>query len=130
MDRADPWLSFARQDMAMAELALREGIWNQVCFHSQQCVEKALKAVLASRGCSPPRTHKLADLVRVLGDEVPADFGDDLRSLDRFYIPTRYPDALPGALTDGLPGEKDAMEALTLARRVMGLASRGCAPGR
>ena len=37
------WLIFAHQDLRMAELALDEGIYNQVCFHSQQCVEKAIK---------------------------------------------------------------------------------------
>lgn len=32
-------------------------------------------------------------------------------SQDRFYIPTRYPDALPGAPPEGLPGKRDADEA-------------------
>ena len=32
------WLVFAREDLCMAELALAEGIFNQVCFHAQQCV--------------------------------------------------------------------------------------------
>lgn len=36
----DRWLEFARQDLQMAVLALDEGIYNQVCFHSQQRVEK------------------------------------------------------------------------------------------
>lgn len=31
--------------------------------------------------------------------------------LDRFYIPSRYPDALPGTLPDGLPSRDDAKEA-------------------
>jgi len=35
---------------------------------------------------------------------------------DRFYIPTRYPDAIPGDLATGLPNEADAREALNLAR--------------
>jgi len=39
--------------------------------------------------------------------------------LDRFYIPTRYPDALPGMLAEGLPGQQDAQEALDLARRTL-----------
>jgi HEPN domain-containing protein len=44
------WLAFATEDLQMAELALREGIYNQVCFHSQQCVEKCLKGLLADLG--------------------------------------------------------------------------------
>ena len=31
------WINFASEDLRMAELALNEGIYNQVCFHSQQC---------------------------------------------------------------------------------------------
>jgi HEPN domain-containing protein len=42
----------------------------------------------------------------------------DILTLDRFYIPTRYPDALPGALSEGLPTEADATEALAIARQV------------
>jgi len=35
------WIVFAQEDLKMAELALKEEIYNQACFHSQQCVEKA-----------------------------------------------------------------------------------------
>lgn len=118
-DQTARWLSFAEEDLQMAELALERGIWNQVCFHSQQCAEKALKALITSRELAPPRTHKLADLVFVLGEKTLPDLADDLRSLDRFYIPTRYPDALPGSLPGGLPGESDAKEALAVARKVI-----------
>lgn len=34
-------------------------------------------------------------------------------------MPTRYPDALPGSLPEGLPSKKDAIEALELARELM-----------
>ena len=44
---------------------------------------------------------------------------DALRLLDRFYIPTRYPDVFPGMLADGLPGRQDAREALAVARQAL-----------
>ena len=31
MREADRWLKFARQDIRMAELAMEEGLYNQVC---------------------------------------------------------------------------------------------------
>jgi hypothetical protein len=37
----------------------------------------------------------------------------------RFYIPTRYPDALPGTLSDSLPGLRDAQEALVTAQQTL-----------
>jgi HEPN domain-containing protein len=39
--------------------------------------------------------------------------------LDRFYIPTRYPDALPGTLPEGFPGRRDAQEALDVAKQTL-----------
>ncbi len=42
-EAVERWLIFAREDLRMAELALVEGIFNQVCFHAQQCVEKAIR---------------------------------------------------------------------------------------
>ncbi len=119
---AERWLTFAREDLRVAELAAAEALWNQTCFHAQQCIEKILKAWLADRGETPPRTHKLVDLVMLVGESLLARLADEVRTLDRFYISTRYPDALPGMLAEGLPGADDAREALALAKQVMVLA--------
>jgi HEPN domain-containing protein len=40
------------------------------------------------------------------------------KKLDKYYIPTRYADALPGTLPEGLPTEKDAKEAIELATEI------------
>jgi len=115
----DRWLVFAREDLRMAELALADGIFNQACFHAQQCVEKAIKGWLGQQGRVPPRTHRMADLLPLLPPDLMGELNDALRLLDRFYIPTRYPDALPGMLPGGMPGQHDAEEALDLARRTL-----------
>jgi HEPN domain-containing protein len=116
---ADRWLAFAREDLRVAEIMMPEGIYNQVCFHAQQCVEKALKSVLVRQGQAPPRTHSITDLLNLVPQSLLADLRDDLGRLDDFYIPTRYPDALPGTLPEGLPGKIEAEEALGLARSVL-----------
>lgn len=115
----DRWLVFARQDLQMAELALEEGIYNQVCFHSQQCAEKCLKGMLANHGKTPPRTHSIVDLLALLPPEYLSDLRDELGQMDIYYIPTRYPDALPGSLPEGLPGKEEAEEAITTARATL-----------
>jgi len=124
-EATDQWLAFARQDLRMAELAFAEGIYNQVCFHAQQCAEKAIKGWLEQRGQTPPRTHRMADLLTLLPSDLMGELNDALGLLDRFYIPTRYPDALPGMLPEGFPGRRDAQEALDVAKqtleRVVGL---------
>lgn len=122
---AERWLSFAREDLRVAEVVLDEGLYNQVCFHAQQCVEKALKGALARQGRVPPRTHSITDLLNLLPPEWLADVRDDLVGLDDYYIPARYPDALPGMLPEGLPGRAEAEEALALARVVLGRTEAG-----
>lgn len=117
-ESARRWLAFSDEDLQMAELAFGNSLWNQVCFHSHQCAEKSLKALVVERGESPPRTHRLTDLLTLLGVPALDELADELRSLEGFYIPTRYPDALPGTLPEALPGEQEAREALTAARRV------------
>lgn len=113
------WLSFSQEDMKMAELALKEKIYNQVCFHSQQCVEKAIKGLIVKSGHAHPQSHKLADLVSAFTMTIFEDLKKDILLLDRFYIPTRYPDALPGMLPEGLPSREDAEEAIKIARIVI-----------
>ena len=112
----DRWLEFARQDLQMAELALNEGIYNQVCFHSHQCIEKCLKAELANLNKKLPRTHSIVDLLGLLPPECFAELREELEQIDIYYIPTRYPDALPGCLSDGLPEKEDAQTAISAAR--------------
>jgi HEPN domain-containing protein len=121
--QSERWLMFAGQDLRMAELAMTEGLHNQVCFHSQQCAEKAIQGLLAHQGRTLPRTHLLGDLFALL-DPNPLTTSVDVQLLDRFYIPTRYPDALPGDLPEGLPNEDDATDALKVARQAFESISR------
>jgi HEPN domain-containing protein len=124
MSEANDWLAFAREDLRVAEWALSAEIHNQACFHAQQCAEKVLKAWLRHLGTLPPRTHQLSLLLSLLPDEVLSDLRVEITLLDRFYIPTRYPDALAGALPTGLPDAADAEEALAVATSVLRHAER------
>ena len=118
-DASKRWLDFAHQDLRMAELAMTEALYNQVCFHAQQCAEKAIKGLLVHQGQTPPRTHRLGDLLGLLDPNPFAEQRLEVQLLDRFYIPTRYPDALPGSLPEGLPNAQDAQEALTVAEKII-----------
>jgi HEPN domain-containing protein len=113
------WFYFSKEDKKMAEAAFKEKIFNQTCFHSQQAVEKMLKGFLRARGINVPRTHFLVELVKICIeiDDVFTDLRDGCSVLDDYYIPTRYPDAIPGSLPKSLPQEKDAAEALAILKR-------------
>ena len=103
----------------MATLALDEGIYHQACFHAQQCVEEALKAALVLEGTLPPKVHYLGKLLSQLKSSFLEDLRPQIVSLDRFYIPTRYPDAWPGSLPEGLPNQEDARAAVEIAEIVV-----------
>ncbi len=120
MSEAADWLRFAAEDLQVAEWALSAGLFNQTCFHAQQCVEKTLKAWLLHHSLSTPRAHQMSVLLELAPRPLPflAEIEEGVLGLDRFYIPTRYPDALPGALPEGMPGSADAEESLSLARHV------------
>jgi len=89
------WAEKAEHDFLAAEHAMelaKEGLTDIVCFHSQQCAEKYLKALLLYRGVAFPRTHDL----RLLLDLMPAGVSLGLRReqvipLNRYVIEGRYP---------------------------------------
>jgi len=66
----------------------------------------------------PPHTHKLTDLLSFLPKNFHKSKRKEIILLDRFYVPTRYPDALPGTLPEGLPTQKDAEQAIKIARQL------------
>jgi HEPN domain-containing protein len=112
------WIAFANEDLRVAELIIEDEIFNQVCFHAQQSIEKTLKAAILAQGKTPRRTHIIVDLLNDLAAPWLTDIGDELKEMDLYYIPTRYPDTLPGMLPDGPPNLADARSALLLARQL------------
>lgn len=121
MKKGNNWFSFASEDLKLAELALGENIYNQVCFHSQQGVEKTLKGYLRGNKQRIPKTHLLIDILNIcIGlDSGFSEIKEHCIVLDRYYIPTRYPDALPGMLPEGVPSKEDAECALEMLKEVM-----------
>lgn len=119
-NNSSQWLSFAGEDLKLAKISFRENIFNAVCFHAQQCVEKCLKAIIQAKIKKVLRIHHLKELFSEVRKHQPKieDFRDGINILDRYYIPTRYPAALPGSLPDGLPDKDDAQEALQIAQEI------------
>ena len=114
------WLTFAFDDLRSAEILLAAGIFNMVCFHAQQCVEKTIKAVLAALRQPLPRSHNLIRLRQMaeeaLGYSVDID-AEVLRFLNDVYLDSRYPQEL-GLLPEGKPDAADAQRALTGAEKI------------
>ncbi len=80
-----------------------------------------MKAFLYAKGAEAVFGHSVADLCQSAERLDPrfAASALDAAFLDRFYVPTRYPNGLPG----GIPGRafraKDLRESIQAARRVL-----------
>ena len=118
---AERWLEQARRDFAAAESIFSQGLWWIVCFQSQQAAEKAVKAFLYGTGERLVLGHSVAELARQATehDAIFADLRAPAAALDRFYIPTRYPNGLPGGIPADSYSEEDARQALELARVIL-----------
>lgn len=121
------WLEQAKADWAAARLLADGGHSAQACFLSQQVAEKALKALLYAHGAEMILGHSVASLCEEVRSVAP-ELGSkcpDWAELDQYYIPTRYPDALPGGIPSEVFGTATAAAALQTAAEIT-RAVEGC----
>jgi HEPN domain-containing protein len=67
--------------------------YDAVCFHTQQCAEKYLKAFLQDKDRRIPKIHNLIELM-IQCEEVDGSceiLRADLVTMERFSVRTRYP---------------------------------------
>ena len=120
-NRYKDWLNQAEDDLehARKSIVMKDFSWS--CFASQQAAEKALKGLylfLTGEGWG----HAIGKLL----EELPEDrinVTDDLlrkgRHLDKFYIPTRYPNGFDVGTSSEYYSEKEAKEAFEYAKDIL-----------
>ncbi|MEM2123612.1 MAG: HEPN domain-containing protein [Candidatus Bathyarchaeia archaeon] len=130
MRRTRDWLDQAEGDLKAAKDLCDTGNYAWSCFASQQSAERSLKAILEGLAI-PSIGHNLLQLTSNISEkvEVPNSVRSACKRLNRFYIPTRYPNAFPSGAPvhmydrdDAVQSVKDAEEVLNFARKVTGLA--------
>jgi HEPN domain-containing protein len=95
-ETAQEWQRKAEADFRTARRELAapdEPNYDAVCFHAQQGAEKLLKTLLISRSITPPRSHDLVHLCRLLV-EIELSWSwphEELYLLTRGAIDYRYP---------------------------------------
>ncbi|HQN48469.1 MAG TPA: HEPN domain-containing protein [Caldisericia bacterium] len=91
------------------------------CFLSHQAVEKILKGYLIYKGFEHIWRHSVSDLSKEC-EKIDKDF-ESLRKeiliLDKYYIPTRYPNGLPGGIPAEVFTERDSFETITLSEKAL-----------
>lgn len=115
----DTWLEFADYDLKTAKWDLEGKIFTSSCYASQQAAEKALKALIFTKGKAAPKIHSLDRLIselKRLKTEI-GEIEEDAQLLDKYYISTRYPGQYGGP--EGLYNEKDAVTAISSAENIL-----------
>ena len=121
IEEAGRWFTQAKQDLSDARYLLEGERFNLVCFVCQQAAEKALKAYLITQGQELIFTHSVDELCLAAG-EFDSHFHSlrkEISILDGYYVPTRYPNALPGGVPAYVYNLTAAQQALALAEKTM-----------
>lgn len=113
---AKEWLAKGLADLATAQREIRarkNPNYDAACFHSQQAVEKLLKAKLIVLRRDVPRSHDLAHLLAMVTDKEPLweAWRTAMNELAAYAVEFRY------------PGESADRE---LARRAVAIAKHAC----
>lgn len=112
-NRSKDWLAQAERDLNHAANACKDADFEWSCFSAQQAAEKAVKAVflhLHGEGWG----HSVYSLLKALSDKVkvPEKLLEAAKSLDKHYIPTRYPNGFERGIPGDYYTEREAQEAI------------------
>ena len=97
LETSKRWLAQAEHSLIATKALFDGGFWAEACFNSEQTAQLALKTFLFFRGRRFVNIHSVRTLILECGKEGPVfspleNYGS---FLDRYYLTTRYPDALP-----------------------------------
>jgi HEPN domain-containing protein len=119
---ANRWLLQAKDDLSAASLLITGKKYAQACFLCHQAGEKAIKSLWYLCG-EDPWGHSISRLMDTFPDKAIKEklvhiieYG---KSLDRLYIPTRYPNGLPDIIPGDAYGKVEAEEAVKAAEKII-----------
>lgn len=95
------WLGSAKRTSESARGDLERGDYNWACFKAQRFAEMAVEALLHGLGM-PAYGHSVSKLLAVLeskGIPLPDEVLASAKTLDKYYVPTKY----PNAWAEGMP---------------------------
>lgn len=115
------WSKYATSDLKVAKDNFGLENYAFVCYLCQQATEKYLKAYLVSKNQKPPLIHSIEILLKRCAkfDTQFKKFTNFGKTLDEYFIPTRYPIGMETSYT-----RAEAVKALRLAKKVIDLVEK------
>jgi len=118
--RSKDWLRQAKRDLDHAGEDLKSEYYEWGCFSAHQAAEKAVKALFLHLHAEA-WGHSVKKLLENLPETV--GYSQELieigAALDKFYIPTRYPNGFDVGTPEDYYGKRDLEEAMAYARKIV-----------
>lgn len=127
MNRAKDWFEQAKCDLQHAKNSLEDGDYSWACFAAQQSAGKAVKALYMKYN-SIAWGHSVSELLENLPEKIrpQKELVEEAKILDKYYIPTRYPNAHPAGPAFKFYTEQEAKQAIKICEEVINFcASKG-----
>ncbi len=115
------WIKASKGTLRSARGDLDRGDYNWTCFKAQQAAEFAVKALLHGLGL-PAYGHSISGLLTRVPEDlaVQDEVIQDAKTLDKYYVPTRYPNAWAEGIPEEYYTKRDAESAIRCAEEVIG----------
>jgi len=124
--QAKRWLDTAIDDFETAVILQNNKKYAQSCFYFQQAAEKSIKSLFYLLDEEPwgHSIKRLFDELKIININFFKKFENIYKKslkLDRFYIPTRYPDGLPDLIPSEAFDEDDADFAKNITEQIINI---------
>jgi len=119
-DEFKRWFIMASGTVRSAQGDLERGDYNWACFKAHQSAEFAVKALLRGLGLGA-YGHSVSALLATAPAELKAlDVLQQAKTLDKYYVPTRYPNAWAEGSPADYYSKEDASQAIEYAKSIIG----------
>ena len=120
MERSKDWMKQAERDLESPKTQLEHNFFEWACFLSQQAAEKAIKAVYQKIG-GEAWGYSIKELLEGIEEkiDIPQDLIEKGKYLDRFYIPTRYPNGWPSGIPADYITKEETVNAISYSEKIV-----------
>lgn len=118
VSRVKDWLKQAERNLKSAEVNYNSGLYEEVCYESQQTGEKAVKGLLNFYH-KEVKGHSITLLLKETISSVPEDILICAQELDKHYIPSRYPDVYDEGAPADYYNKQNAENCMNCAKKIL-----------